>query len=153
VRTNLRRPTPHWAAAGRTGQALAASVEAAREAEAVFGLAEALAHLERALALWDAVPDAATITQVEVIDVLSWAARLASQTGAAPRAVELARRAIELVQDPQRAALLHVDLGEYLLEIGSDNAALDAFRRAVEIVPPEPPSPERAYALGTLAGG
>ena len=144
---------PHWAAAGRTGQALAASVEAAREAEAVFGLAEALAHLERALALWDAVPDAATITQVEVIDVLSWAARLASQTGAAPRAVELARRAIELVQDPQRAALLHVDLGEYLLEIGSDNAALDAFRRAVEIVPPEPPSPERAYALGTLAGG
>ena len=144
---------PHWAAAGRTRQALAASGEAAREAEAVFGLAEALAHLERALALWEAVPDAAAITQVELIDVLSWAARLANQTGAAPRAVELARRAIELVPDRQRAALLHVDLGEYLLETGSDNAALAAFRRAVEIVPAEPPSPERAYALGTLAGG
>ena len=43
---------PHWAAAGRSAEALAASVEAARQAEAVFGLAEALAHLERALALW-----------------------------------------------------------------------------------------------------
>src|SRR6266545_2071941 len=52
---------PHWAAAGRTKEALAASVEAARQAEAVFGLAEAHAHLERALRLWDAVPDAADL--------------------------------------------------------------------------------------------
>ena len=50
----------HWAA-GRTREALAASVEAASQAEAVFGLAEALAHLERALALWPAVPDAAEL--------------------------------------------------------------------------------------------
>jgi hypothetical protein len=40
---------PHWAAAGRSREALAASVEAARAAQAVFGLAEALAHLERAV--------------------------------------------------------------------------------------------------------
>ena len=42
----------------------------------------------------------------------SWPA----QTGAAPRAVELARRAIELVgeSDPPRAALLHESLGRYL---------------------------------------
>ena len=44
---------PHWAAAGRTTEALVASLEAARETQAVFGLAEAHAHLERALALWD----------------------------------------------------------------------------------------------------
>ena len=44
-------------------EALVASVEAARQAEAVFGLAEALAHLERALALWDAVPDAAELVR------------------------------------------------------------------------------------------
>ncbi len=53
---------PHWAAAGRTAEALAASVEGARQTEALFGLAEALAHLERALSLWDAVPDAAELT-------------------------------------------------------------------------------------------
>ena len=77
---------------------------AAREAEAVFGLAEALAHLERALALWDAVPDAAELAGLDLAELCAWAAELASQTGAAPRAVELARRAIELVGDERPAA-------------------------------------------------
>ena len=146
---------PHWAAAGRTAEALAASVEAARQAQAVFGRAEALAHLERALALWHAVPDAAALARLDLAELCSWAAELASQVGTAPRPVELARRAIELVgaDDPHRAALLHVSLGEYLYETGSNDAALSAFERAVELVPAQPPSPERAYSLGTLAGG
>ena len=62
---------PHWAAAGRSAEALAASVAAAREAEAVFGLAEALAHLERALALWDAVPDAAERVRLDLAELCS----------------------------------------------------------------------------------
>ena len=145
---------PHWAAAGRSTEALAASVEAARQAEAVFGLAEALAHLERALALWAAVPDAAELAGLDLAELCAWAAELASQTGAAPRAVELGRRAIELVgdADPHRAALLHVRLGEYLYETGSNDAGLAAFERAVELVPAEPPSPERAYALAVARG-
>ena len=44
-------------------------------------------------------------------------------------------------------------LGEYLYETGSNDALLAAFERAVELVPAEPPSPERAYALASLAGG
>src|SRR5581483_5388533 len=47
---------------------------------------------------------------------------------------------------------LHVSLGEYLYQTGSSDGALVAFERAVELVPAEPPSPERAYALGSLAG-
>jgi DNA-binding CsgD family transcriptional regulator len=146
---------PHWAAAGRHAEALAASVEAARQVQAVFGLAEAHAQLERALALWDEVPDAHQRTGLELAELCSWAAELAGQTGAATRAVELARRAIELVgsEDPHRAALLHVLLGEYLHETGSSDALLAAFNHAVELVPAEPPSPERAYALGSFAGG
>jgi len=146
---------PHWAAAGRSTEALAASVDAARQAEAVFGLAEAHAHLERALALWHALPDAAELARLDLAELCSWTAELAGLVGAAPRAVELARRAIELVgaDDPHRAALLHVLLGEYLYETGSNNAGLAALERAVELVPAEPPSPERAYALGSLAGG
>jgi predicted ATPase len=146
---------PHWAAAGRSVEALAASVQAARQAEAVFGLAEALAHLERALAPWQAVPDAAELVRLDLAELCSWAAELASQTGAAPRAVELTRRAIELVDtsDPVRAALLHERLGRYLNESGGTNAGLAAFERAVELVPAQPPSPERAYALGSLAAG
>jgi tetratricopeptide (TPR) repeat protein len=80
--------------------------------------------------------------------------RRQGEVGAAPRAVELGRRAIELVnaEDPHRAALLHVRLGEYLNATGGDNALLAAFERAVELVPAQQPSPERAYSLGSLAG-
>jgi DNA-binding CsgD family transcriptional regulator/tetratricopeptide (TPR) repeat protein len=146
---------PHWAAAGRAADALAASVEAARQAEAVFGLAEALAHLERALALWDAVPNAAELAGLDLAELCTWAAELAEQVEAAPRAVDLGRLAIELVgaDDPHRAALLQVRLGEYLYGTGRDDDALATLERAVECVPTHPPSPERAWALGTLAGG
>jgi DNA-binding CsgD family transcriptional regulator/tetratricopeptide (TPR) repeat protein len=146
---------PHWAAAGRAADALAASVEAAHDAEAVFGLAEALAHVERALTLWETVPDPEGLVQADLAELCSWAARLASHVGAAARATELARRAIELagVEDPRRAAFLYVRLGEYLYETGHDDAGLAALKRAVEFVPAELASPERAYALGSLAGG
>jgi DNA-binding CsgD family transcriptional regulator/tetratricopeptide (TPR) repeat protein len=145
---------PHWAAAGRTREALAASVEAGRKAEAVFGLAEAYAHLERALALWHAVPDAAELAGLDLAELCTRTAELASETAAALRAVELGRQAIEAAGegDLHRAALLHVRLGEYLEQTGSEEACLAAFERAVELVPAEPPSPERAYALGSLAG-
>jgi DNA-binding CsgD family transcriptional regulator/tetratricopeptide (TPR) repeat protein len=145
----------HWAAAGRTAEALAASVEAARQAEAVFGLAEAHAHLERALALWHAVPDAPELARLDLAQLCSRAAELASQTGAALRAVELARQAIELVgeEDPPRAASLHVSLGRYLHRSGRADIFLDAFARSVELAPAQPPSSERAQALAALANG
>ena len=76
---------PHWAAAGRAADSLLASVEAARQAEAVFGSTEALAHLERALRLWESVPEAAALTGLDLARLSSWAAELASKTGAAPR--------------------------------------------------------------------
>ena len=145
---------PHWAAAGRTTEALVASVEAARQAEAVFGLSEALGHLERALALWDASPDASDLVGLSLDEICTWTAELASEIGASLRAVELGRRAIEVVGegDPHRAAILHVRLGEYLSQTGREDACLAAIERAVELVPAEPLSPERAYSLASLAG-
>ena len=101
------------------------------------------------------VPDAAELTGIELAELCARTARLGSQVGASTRAIELARRAIELVgpERPYRVALLEVHLGEYLYEIGDDDAAFAALERAVEIAPAEPPSAERAYALGSLAGG
>jgi DNA-binding CsgD family transcriptional regulator len=144
---------PHWAAAGRAAEALIASVEAARQAETVFAAPEARAHLERALALWDAVPDAAERAGLDLAELCARAAALASNAGDAPRALELVRRAIALVgpNDPRRAALLHVDMGEYLHETGWNDAAYAAFERSAELVAAEGASPERAYALGTFA--
>jgi DNA-binding CsgD family transcriptional regulator len=146
---------PHWAAAGRSAEALATSVEAARQAEAVFGLAEALAHLERALALWPAVPEASELVGLDLAELCSWTAELADQTNAAPRAVELAQRAIELAGegDPPRAALLQVRLGRYLHACGRTHAGLAALQRAVELVPARPPSSARAQALAALGSG
>jgi hypothetical protein len=93
----------HWAAAGRAPEALVASVVAGREAEAVFGLAEAVQHLERALEFWDLVPEAAELVGLDLAALRVWAAEVASEMGAGPRAVELVRRAIALVDDPVRA--------------------------------------------------
>ena len=111
----------HWAAAGRSAEALSASVEAARQAEAVFGLPEARAHLERALDLWASLPDAAELAHLDLPELCSWTAALASQPGRAPRAVELTQRAIKLVpeSDPLRAAILHERLGSYQFQNGT----------------------------------
>jgi DNA-binding NarL/FixJ family response regulator len=141
----------HWAGAGRAPEALVASGAAAREAEAVFGLAEAVAHLERALALWDRVPGAAELAGLDLASLLAWSAEVADATGAGARAVELMRRAIALMaDDPVRAALLQEGLGRFLVASGGYEAALAAFRTAVDLVPAEPVTPERAHVLAAL---
>ena len=146
---------PHWAAAGRSAEARVASVAAAREAEAVFGLSEALAHLERALTLWDSPPDASESVGLDLDEVCAWTAELASQTGDAPRAVVLARRAIDVAGETNRphAALLHERLSRYLFESGSGDMFLAASERALELVPAHPPSRQRAQVLAGHAGG
>ena len=135
---------PHWAAAGRTTEALVASLEAARESQAVFGLAEAHAHLERALALWDTAPDAPELAGIDLAEVCTRAAELASQTGAAPRAVELGRRAIELAgaEDKRRAG-------------GSTCASASTSTQRAVAMPCSPHSSARSSLSrgATLAGG
>ena len=145
----------HWAAAGRRPEALAASVRAARQAEAGFGLAEAYAHLERVLALWADVPDASELAGLALPDLCAWTADLARLVGDAARALELGRRAIELIggADPHRAAVLQVGIAEDLHAIGNRDAVIPTLEHAVRLAPADPPSPERAFALGSLAGG
>jgi len=67
----------HWVAAGRPVEALSASLRAAREAEAVSGLAEALHHVQRVLELRDAVPVAEELTGLALPTVVAWAVELA----------------------------------------------------------------------------
>jgi tetratricopeptide (TPR) repeat protein len=144
----------HWAAAGRHAEALVASVEAGSRAEAVFALVEARAHVERALELWDLVPNAADLVPVDCGGLCAWAAELASNTGASPRAVELAERAIaEVAGDSHRVAHLYGLLGRYLHETGRTDAALAACQQMVALVPSHPPSAERAESLAVLGQG
>ncbi len=105
--------------------------------------------------LWDVVPDAAELVKLELAELCSWTAELASSTGSAPRAVELQRRAIDLVGEGDRrgAALLYAHLSRYLYECGKDDAGLAALGHAVELVPAQPPSAERAEVLSRLGSG
>ncbi len=143
----------HWARADRPVEALMASLDAAAAAEAVNGLTEAVSHLERVLALWPAVPAADKLAGTELTALLARTAELADLTGDGHRAAELVRQALDLVdadEDPVRVALLYERLGAYLLPTGARSEGLAACRRAVDLVPTDPPSPERAQVLTTL---
>ncbi len=143
----------HWAAAGRPAEALAESVRAARGAEAMSGRAEALRHAEMALALWPRVPDAEQVAGTPLVPLLEWAAELANLTGNSTRAVDLMERAIGLAgvdQEPAKAAFRYERLGSYLLPTGRREQGLAAFRRAVGLVPAEPPTAERVRVLAAL---
>ena len=118
----------HWTAARRPVDALPASIEAARRAVRMSGLAEAHGHLERAIRLWDEVPAAAEIAGLELAEVCAWAAQLADHDRCRPAGGRAcpARHRAHPGESWQRVALLHVRLGEYLYETAEDSAALDA---------------------------
>jgi DNA-binding CsgD family transcriptional regulator len=140
----------HYYAAHDQERALVASVEAGIAAERTFAFAEARVHFERALELWDRVPEAARLAPIDRVTVLQRAADSASVSGDPRRAIALAREAEGLLQpagDQIQAALLKERLGRYLWVNGEIDASLAAYREAVQLVPEAPPSPERARVL------
>jgi DNA-binding CsgD family transcriptional regulator/tetratricopeptide (TPR) repeat protein len=142
----------HWAAAGDRPRALTASLAAAAAAEGVYAFAEAQLQLERALALWDRVPDPEARAGMDRAALLTRCAEAAYMAGNQAEAAELTRQAIALVdqaRQPRRAGLLHEQLARCLRRLG-DPAALGEHQQAVRLVPPAP-SPERARVLGSLA--
>ena len=138
------RVAHHWLAAGDLVRGRRASYDAALEAVRTLAFAEALTHYERVLALdADAAPgDAAHELPVPRYRLPWDAAEVAHLSGAAARAAELARAAIAAVDPEQRHhhAYLHERLGRYLWMAAEGRSALVAYRRAVELVPSDPPS-------------
>ena len=143
----------HSFAAHDVARALEASILAAEEAEGVRAFGDAHAHFERALEIWESVPDAESRTGLDRIGVLERAARSAFEK-APPRAVSLVAEAIRLADpsaDPVRVGLLHEQLGRYAWNAGDGIAALAACREAVRLVPVDPPTLARARATASLA--
>jgi DNA-binding CsgD family transcriptional regulator/tetratricopeptide (TPR) repeat protein len=140
----------HWYAAHDLGQALVASVQAGQAAESASALAEALGHYERALELWDQVPEAAARSPLDRGQVLHRAAEAANLAGYDDRAVILGRLALDRVDpavEPLRAGALLERLARYHWTAANTPRAMAAVERAVAIIPPEPPSEELARAL------
>ncbi|SFO13966.1 regulatory protein, luxR family [Geodermatophilus obscurus] len=134
--------------------ALSASLEAADEARRVGAPAEQLQHLEAALALWPAVPDAAARAGRSQAELLLDTAAAARRGGELHRAVALLRAAQEVLGpdgDRELRAQVHYTLGQVLARIEDQDAALRETAAAMALVPASPPSPVRTWAAATHA--
>jgi DNA-binding CsgD family transcriptional regulator/tetratricopeptide (TPR) repeat protein len=139
----------HYAAAQDQPRALRASVEAAHAAHASFAVSDEQHHLECALELWDAVPDAAGAAGTTRSDLLIAAAAAAHGAGQPVRAERYARAALDILDEdaqPTAAALAWMWLANARHAAGHPGA-FDAHDRAALLIPPEP-SAARARVLG-----
>lgn len=96
----------HWDAAGEAARAYSAHVDAGLAAEGAYAFPDADRHFERALELWDEVPDADDRSSLDWPHLAQRAADAAAQSGRLERAIELARAILSWgeARDPDGAA-------------------------------------------------
>ncbi len=134
--------------------AFQASLEAAEDACRVGAPAEQLQHLEAALALWDAVPDAEQRAGRDQAALLLETASTARTVGELHRAVALLRSALELLgpeADPVVRARLHYSLAQAMVRVEDLAGAHRESSAAMSLVPADPPSEVRTWAAATHA--
>jgi DNA-binding NarL/FixJ family response regulator len=144
----------HWLMAHVLDRALPATIAAARAAAAGFAFAEALAFFERALELWPKVSPESLPSGIHRTTILEEGAEAAAQAGDAHRSIELVRAALaetDPIAASMRAGVLQHRLAWYLNEAGDWQSGVTALERAVELIPIDPPSPERARVLSDMA--
>ncbi len=153
IRSRVAELAYHWYAAHDLPRAFESAIVAGLAAEARYAFPEAQALFERAVDLWDQVPDAETRAERDRVDLLLLLSGVARYHDAL-RAVSFVEAAIGLVdadQDPVRAGLLQARLGRCLWAAGESQRANQAYREAVRLIPASPASAERARALAGLA--
>jgi DNA-binding CsgD family transcriptional regulator/tetratricopeptide (TPR) repeat protein len=136
---------------------LAALVRAAADASAVSAPAEAFRHLGQALQLWERVPDPVAVAGLGRVDLLLQAAEAAYNAAEFQDAVRLGRLAVDEIDadaQPLLAARAYARLAQHLFFVHPETAIgeiLQAYRRAVDLVPAEPPTPLRARVSSGVA--
>jgi hypothetical protein len=108
----LSRLAFHWNAAHDLPRTLAASVQAGLVAKRL-GAAEALTQLERALALWDRVPDAEVLAKHPRAELVVILGEAAADQGDIERWHTLVREAVDMVgpdPDPRLASRVYSSL-------------------------------------------
>jgi DNA-binding CsgD family transcriptional regulator/tetratricopeptide (TPR) repeat protein len=144
----------HWQAAGDQPAALTASVRAAAAAERVNAFPEAHSLLERALELWERVPDPEALAGAPRVVLLERAARAADAAGVPARQEALLRHALVLVdedEEPRRAAKLLDSLSHSLWNLHRQDEAVDVLDRALALLPADEQSSAQAKVLATKA--
>jgi DNA-binding CsgD family transcriptional regulator len=144
----------HWDATHEPDRALPARVAAGLAAERARAFAEADSHYQRALELWERVPDPGRRAGLDRVDLLARAAEAAAFTGAVERAVALLEEALDRVDpgaEPVRAAVLLASLGAHRRTAGDEPGALAAHQQAERMLAGAPLSIERARVLASHA--
>src|SRR6266536_733521 len=144
----------HWDAAGEPARALPARVQAGLTAERARGFPEAHQHYERALTLWERVPDPGRPAGLDRVDLLARAAEAAALAGAVQRAAGLLQDALSWVDpaiEPVRAAVLLTRLGDHRGTTRDEPGALAAYADAERLLAGAPPSAEHARMLASHA--
>ena len=116
--------------------------------------AEQLQHLEAALALWTAVPDAEQRAGRDLAALLFETASTARTVGELHRAVALLRSAQESLgddADPAVRARLHYTLAQTMVRVEDLAGAHRESSAAMALVPADPPSEVRTWAAATHA--
>ncbi len=136
--------------------AFAASVEAGQEAWRLAAPAEAHRHFDQALSLWERVPDPEKHSGMSRGRLAFKSAISAADSGQVAQAVKQLRRLVGfLPEQPEQDLVLLCRVQErlayFLLDIDEDAEAIAIASAAVDVLPAEPPTWERAQALATHA--
>jgi DNA-binding CsgD family transcriptional regulator/tetratricopeptide (TPR) repeat protein len=144
----------HYHAAGDQPAALAAAVRAGLSAIEVQAYREGAALFERALELWDRVPDATELTGMTEAALLERASICHFYAEDHARSVTLLRRALALVDErehPRRAAWLYGLQHRSLWGMLRQEEATKTLDRGLALLEDDGPSPERAGLLARRA--
>ncbi|HET8777348.1 MAG TPA: AAA family ATPase, partial [Candidatus Limnocylindria bacterium] len=143
----------HWYEARDPQRALPALLHAGLAAERMFAYGNAFAHFHLALSLWPAVTE--SIEGMTRQQLRMRTAEAAALTASYHRAIALVIAALDddsaLEPDAMRRGALLERLAMYHLESGNPDAAQPVARRALELLPTDPPSVARAQVHGILA--
>jgi DNA-binding CsgD family transcriptional regulator len=141
----------YWYRANQPDKALAASLRAAKVANARFAFADELAMLEWALELWSAVPH----DPADPADEVYWmyrASLAAGRAGVHDRGLSFAEGGLAAVDQqarPTLAAHLHDQRGVHRAHLG--RIEYDDWYRAVELLPADTYPAKRAFILARLS--
>jgi DNA-binding CsgD family transcriptional regulator len=140
----------HFRSAGDQPAALKASVQAATAAARVHAHGEAAGLLERALEIWERVPDAERLAGATHADVLVRAAAAHRSSGDDHRRAELLRLAVAELERGADAHRLAETLGELASaqwSLGRGEESRATLRSALALLPEDDRSAERAELL------
>jgi DNA-binding CsgD family transcriptional regulator/tetratricopeptide (TPR) repeat protein len=144
----------HLRAAGRHAESRSAALRAARQAATRSAYPEAVTLFEQALAPAGPPPGSATGAEGDPLRMLLEAADVSRWAEATDRGLAWIDRAAALAGE-DRAKLAEVEhaRGRVLWAHGDPGASLDAYRRAVDLLPPDAAVRLRARLTASLASG